>query len=1035
MLLLPTAVEPSPLWDTLQTLGDRFVLQSLKTSSFLTTISSILSSSPSTAKPFRILCRIGPLRLLQVATASSAEEIRANARWLEAEVLPQISLLQSASEVENCLRERLEEQLGPTAAEAHGGGDSPNGANADEKHRTANEAYHSHFERVTASEELIQYYPSAYEKATRQGWLYISSNFIAFYSLLMGVETKVLLELKDVEEILKQNSKAGMLADSITVVTRNKTKHFFTNLMRRDECYDLLRSLTKSAMAKMLQTTGNEDKVGAPPPLPTAENVELDARNQNFRTAFALPDDQSLVDATYANVQLPGGSPIHGRLFLSSGSFICFLSSTKHQLHFSTPLYCIKKVERLQLAAPTITLALWHGAIVTVQLLCEVRRAEAFCSQLRTLLEKVIPLMKMVKPFVKTLPSEELVSAGKVQSAAIGLGAKYGYVAPTAPQAGERLQIWTDHFKQYGRNLTLMRNATFTKLLRVGVVDPLRGEIWDVTSGAMFVRFGSPGYYASILEKNTQRTFSMEEIDKDVNRSLPEYPGYQVDEGLEALRRVLYSYSLHNPQLGYCQAMNLLVACLLVYLSEEQAFWVLDITVTRLLPQYYTRNMVGAVVDASVLDALVEKHLPMLHAHFAKLDTELSVYSLSWLLSIYVNCMPLKYAFRIFDGLFAEGSQFLFQIALAILKINGDALLKAEDDSEMMTIFKTYFASLGDLVSDIGAGPKPVPRFTQLLLTAYREFAVVTSASVMDLRNARQYRVAQVVGQYAKRARLRELEYTGRFTKPQLNAICDKFFDALYYADDKSHKSFINQEDFPLFVKSIAPSWGDVDPDHASQKKRSGETKHITGSDFIDRLFTVWLSDKTRRSLSLQDIISGLHGIIFSGDDGASPLFYNMFTSNGGLGKEQVIDLAESLLFLLRRDPDDTHLGSISSFMASAVESLITQDQLHDQALSLDEFQNLLKLQPFLWNYVTEGFSKSFRLEVAEKADFIQIAKGRFQLVMEGQSRWSSSSRPIIKPARTDSSDSLRAPDQLVMDQTDSLLVDVQGTSDGRDFF
>ncbi|KAJ3332529.1 TBC1 domain member 9, partial [Gonapodya sp. JEL0774] len=478
MLLVPSQVDPSPLWDTLEIIGDRFVLQSLKTSSILTTISSILSSSPAAAKPFRILCKVGPLRLLLIATASTPEEIRANARWIEANLLAQISLLQTHIEVENCVREKLEEHLGASPADASLNGDesSPVANSADEKTRLANESYHSHFDRVPPSEELIQYYPAAYEKPTRQGWLYISRNFLAFYSLIMGAETKVLFELKDVEDIAKLNSKAGMVADSIAVTTMNKTRHFFTNLMSRDECFDLIRSLTKNAVSKMLHTTGSGTSPSstAPPPLPTAETLEELTRNQgserlerleptltwhlapyafppcprfprvalllalrqhpatkNFRAAFSLPDNDTLLDATYANVQLLPSTPqIHGRLFLSSCSFLCFISSTRYLLTFNTPLFCVKKVERLQLATPTVKMTLWHGQEVTVQLLCEGKRADRYCEQLRAQVEKVVPLMKLVKPFVKSLPSEELVRSGTIDtcsatSTQTGLGATF----------------------------------------------------------------------------------------------------------------------------------------------------------------------------------------------------------------------------------------------------------------------------------------------------------------------------------------------------------------------------------------------------------------------------------------------------------------------------------------------------------------------------------------------------------------------------------------------------------------------------------
>lgn len=38
----------------------------------------------------------------------------------------------------------------------------------------------------------------------------------------------------------------------------------------------------------------------------------------------------------------------------------------------------------------------------------------------------------------------------------------------------------------------------------------------------------------------------------------------------------LVCYSVHNSSVGYCQGMSGLVAMLLLYMSEEDAFWALD---------------------------------------------------------------------------------------------------------------------------------------------------------------------------------------------------------------------------------------------------------------------------------------------------------------------------------------------------------------------------------------------------------------------------------------------------------------------------
>lgn len=78
--------------------------------------------------------------------------------------------------------------------------------------------------------------------------------------------------------------------------------------------------------------------------------------------------------------------------------------------------------------------------------------------------------------------------------------------------------------------------------------------MWETLSGSLYLRFANPGVYQRILEENTGRTTtSTEDIEKDLHRSLPEYAGYQNEEGIAALRRVLQAYSFKNPELGYCQ--------------------------------------------------------------------------------------------------------------------------------------------------------------------------------------------------------------------------------------------------------------------------------------------------------------------------------------------------------------------------------------------------------------------------------------------------------------------------------------------------
>lgn len=64
---------------------------------------------------------------------------------------------------------------------------------------------------------------------------------------------------------------------------------------------------------------------------------------------------------------------------------------------------------------------------------------------------------------------------------------------------------------------------------------------------------------------------------QDLARTFPANDWMSTEDGQAALRRVLLAFSMHQPQVGYCQSMNYLAAMLLLALeqSEESAFWIL----------------------------------------------------------------------------------------------------------------------------------------------------------------------------------------------------------------------------------------------------------------------------------------------------------------------------------------------------------------------------------------------------------------------------------------------------------------------------
>lgn len=81
---------------------------------------------------------------------------------------------------------------------------------------------------------------------------------------------------------------------------------------------------------------------------------------------------------------------------------------------------------------------------------------------------------------------------------------------------------------------------------------------------------------------------------QDLGRTLP--PNIRSPEVLGSLRRVLVAYSWFDQEVGYCQStlhthpsrflllagMNFVVALLLLFMAEEEAFWMMVTIVEKL---------------------------------------------------------------------------------------------------------------------------------------------------------------------------------------------------------------------------------------------------------------------------------------------------------------------------------------------------------------------------------------------------------------------------------------------------------------------
>ncbi|KAF2139153.1 uncharacterized protein K452DRAFT_360858 [Aplosporella prunicola CBS 121167] len=492
---------------------------------------------------------------------------------------------------------------------------------------------------------------------------------------------------------------------------------------------------------------------------------------------------------------------------------------------FTLPLCAIRRVERLHSQSYMFALAITTingmidgnakakqaaGTLVpqkfVIQLAGSRQQCERFCDGLKRGLRDGVKDVENLRTVVRGCYSEYLLSdeaGGKGESKKAdtkktppdtGLGTQFKYPGnPRKLREPTKIRLWREYLRENGRNATLIRQPTFHKLIRVGLPNRLRGEVWELTSGSFFLRLANPTLFEETLEKNSGReSLAIDEIEKDLNRSLPEYPGFQSDEGISRLRRVLTAYSWINPEVGYCQAMNIVVAALLIYMSEPQAFFILSILCDRLLPGYYSTTMYGTLLDQRVFESLVEKTMPILWEHLVKSDVQLSVVSLPWFLSLYVNSMPLIFAFRVLDVFFLEGPKVLFQIGLAILRINGEELLDAADDGTFISVLKSYFARLDESAHPKSDNPKlrAVTRFQELMVIAFKEFAGITQNTISEQRAKHKDAVLTNIESFAKRTSIRNLgSDSKRLSNNDLGFLYDRFYGVLYERQQRAQQA------------------------------------------------------------------------------------------------------------------------------------------------------------------------------------------------------------------------------------------------------
>lgn len=168
------------------------------------------------------------------------------------------------------------------------------------------------------------------------------------------------------------------------------------------------------------------------------------------------------------------------------------------------------------------------------------------------------------------------------------------------------------------------------------------------------------------IERDAHVTFKYQEM-----FTVP--PGNKTTKYIEALKRVVHAYLLHNPRRSYHSYITVYSAFLLTYMSEGQVFWMLDAIMEA--PPYNViqladNNAYSLCQKVHTVRMILQKLHPKLSKHLENLesDGDCFLYGCEWISTVFLGGQfQWEFVARVWDVFLHEGWKVLYRIVVALL--------------------------------------------------------------------------------------------------------------------------------------------------------------------------------------------------------------------------------------------------------------------------------------------------------------------------------------------------------------------------------
>eukprot|EP00002_Diphylleia_rotans_P037983 TRINITY_DN8569_c0_g1_i3.p1 TRINITY_DN8569_c0_g1~~TRINITY_DN8569_c0_g1_i3.p1 ORF type:complete len:270 (+),score=50.85 TRINITY_DN8569_c0_g1_i3:52-861(+) len=197
---------------------------------------------------------------------------------------------------------------------------------------------------------------------------------------------------------------------------------------------------------------------------------------------------------------------------------------------------------------------------------------------------------------------------------------------------------WLKMLDNWGKYMAKKPKKVYLRL-RKGVPDRLRAKVWQrlIELGATLEKNGN-----KFEELSATTSHCEAEIERDIRRTFPSNMIIQRCE--HNLMNVLRAYSNYDTEVGYCQGMGFITGLFLIYMTEEEAFWLL-VSVFKPDSIFKIRGLVlpgmpQIPIFMDAYDKLLEQNAPRLAKHLAKENVLSSMYCPRWFITAYTINFP-----------------------------------------------------------------------------------------------------------------------------------------------------------------------------------------------------------------------------------------------------------------------------------------------------------------------------------------------------------------------------------------------------------